>query len=727
MDASTHLRLDQYVFNGGNMNRNKLRLLVTVWGGIIALPSVAVAQSAGSTSANPMAETSEIVVTAQKREQNLQEVPISITALGGDALDKGTAEGVAEALRSVPGVSTLSDRNALGTQVVVRGVAGGGLFSGSGAPIAYYLDSVPFGLVRTAVAPDATAYDLERVEVLRGPQGTLYGASALNGVVRVLTKDVDLDRFELKARGQASVTRYGGWNYRGDAAANLPIVEDRLGLRVTAGYQDFSGWIDRASARDANDAKMANVRVKLKAQPTDNLTIGLSAWISRGDYGAPNTGDGSRFNSATVDEPSTVDFDIYALNLRYDLGPVTISSATSYLKYSSFNILDYGPFCIGCGGFTQTNNLNSKVFTEELLVNSNGSGPWRWSLGGFFRDASDRSSYEFPGSPAGGFNDDSKSIAVFGEITHLFGDGQFELTGGLRYFRDRVKMADRAPGSTIRDSATFESTTPRAVLTWHPGDRTMIYASYSQGFRSGVVQAPEVITVGFPPAAPDRLTNYEIGAKTDLLDRKLSVELSAYYIDWDDVQQSLAVPIGNTFYTGIVNGASASGFGADFSLVARPANGLSFGGNISVNNLELDQDVLSGGLLLFHKGDRLNQSPRLTFGGFGAYDFDVGGGYSANFSISANHTSRVSLRSLQNGVLYVSPSDRQFVGHASVAIRAPEHWELKLFVDNFTNEQGVTLSNAFPDPYSTTPRSFIPAWDGRPRPRTVGLQLDFRY
>lgn len=692
---------------------------------IASLP--AAAQSQGAEQGISGDQFEEVIVTAQKRTESLVDVPISISALSGRALDQSTAEGVAEALRSVPGVATVSDRNALGTQVIVRGVAGGGLFSGSGAPIAYYLDSVPFGLVRTAIAPDSTAFDLERVEVLRGPQGTLYGASALNGVVRILTKEVDLDSIEFKTRALTSATRHGGWNYRGDAAVNVPVTEGKLAFRLTAGYQDFSGWIDRETGRDANDAEAGNLRFKLKAQPTEELTIGLSTWTSRADYGAPNTGDANRFHASTVDEPSSVDYDVVALNVDYDFGLATLSSATSYLEYEAFNILDYGPFCgVFCAGFTQTNNLSSDVFTEELLLNSNHRGPWRWSIGGFFRDVSDESGYLFPGSPPAGFDDTSRSIAFFGEVTRGFGDGRFELTGGLRHFRDRVRMRDRAPGSTITDQATFESTTPRVVLTWHASANATVYASYSQGFRSGVVQTPEVITVGFPPAEPDKLTNYEIGAKADLLDRQLSVELAGYFIDWKNIQQNLSVPINNTFYAGIVNGPGASGAGLDVSITARPGAGLSFGVTSSYNDLGFESDVLTNGVTLFDKGERPNQSPKLTLSGFAQYEFGLGGGYTGMFGASANYTSEVSLRNVIDGARIVSPSESLLIGGASFTLSAPESWEAKLFVDNVTNDQGVALSNSFPDPFSTT-RSFIPSWDARPRPRTFGLQIDYRY
>lgn len=258
----------------------------------------------------------EVVVTAQKRTERLQDVPISISVLGGSDLDRSTAEGITESLNSVPGVLAQASYIGGGTQIAVRGVAASSTLLHGSSPIAYYLDSVPFGLIKTSVAPDSNAYDLERVEVLRGPQGTLYGASALNGVVRVLSKDADLEEFQFKARTSASGTERGGdVNYRADLAANVPIVEGKLAARAVVGYDNQSGWIDRPNEKDANDAELRNMRLKLNAQPIDELSVGLSVWLSRAKYGAPSmANDNGRYSIAAY-EPMLTDYDTYGLKI----------------------------------------------------------------------------------------------------------------------------------------------------------------------------------------------------------------------------------------------------------------------------------------------------------------------------------------------------------------------------------------------------------------------------
>src|ERR1700761_9461461 len=244
----------------------------------------------------------EIVVTAQKREQRIQDVPISLSVMGGADLDKSSVQSVSDALSMVPGVAVNVTGQGGETKLTIRGVtASGALFAGS-SPIGYYLDSVPFGLVRSAVEPDANSFDLNRIEVLRGPQGTLYGASALNGVVRVITNDADVNEFDFKARAGASTTESGGGNYRGDMAVNLPIIDGKLAARLVVGEEHDSGWIDAPVGNNTNDGDLKNIRLKVTAVPTDDLTIKFGALHQEANYGAPPEGEND-YSATTKNQP----------------------------------------------------------------------------------------------------------------------------------------------------------------------------------------------------------------------------------------------------------------------------------------------------------------------------------------------------------------------------------------------------------------------------------------
>lgn len=677
-----------------------------------ALPSLCSLASAQET-AREVRPLEEVIVTAQKRAERLEEVPISISVLSGSDLDRANVSGITEVLNTVPGVASI-EHYAGGSQISVRGVAAGSpVFDGS-SPIAYYLDSVPFGFVRTAVAPDANAYDMQRVEVLRGPQGTLYGASALNGVVRVLTADADLEKFEFKARTSASSTEDGSGNYRADGAINVPIVSGKLAARAVVGYEDLSGWIDRPNEEDANDSELRTARLKVNGQLTDRLSVDLSGWFSRNDYGAPPTSGDGETNASLVDEPIAVDYDVYGLKLAYELPAFTITSSTSSIDYSNIGDLDFTPI-----GFpaTLTTDLNSEVFAQEVILSSNANGAWRWSVGGFYRDAEDRTEQILFGTLLVDFVDTSESVALFGEITRVFADGRFELTGGLRYFEDDVGVEDKLPGTIVPKSTnSFDAVSPRVVLTWHPSDRSTAYLSYAEGFRSGANQTPGALSIvsTFPPAEADTLRNYEVGVKGSILGGRLGYETAVYYIDWEDVQQ--AITVGTLGFAALVNGESASGFGVDMALTAQPADGLQLGVNFSWNDLTMDSVLQSGGFDLILPGDRLNRSPEYTAGASAAYSFPIGGGgLTGQVSASANYISEQITRSVFGGPVS-GTGDSVVVGRAAFSIDATR-WGAGLFVNNVNDERGATV----------TPPFGAADWSSHVRPRTMGVQLEYRF
>ena len=663
-----------------------------------------------------LTEQDTIVVTAQKREEKLQDVPISVSVLSGDELDRGNFQEISDALREVSGVSIYRNIQGGASKVSVRGVtASGPLFNGS-SPIGYYVDNVPFGFVKTSIAPDMSPYDLERVEVLRGPQGTLYGVGALNGVVRVLTADPDLNAFDFKARSSIATTDGGGESYRGDMAVNLPLIDGKLAARVVVGYNDVGGWIDKPAAglEEVNDGELSNIRLKVRAQPTDNLTIDLQGWRSHSSFGAPSVSDEFGDSFLTADEPISTKFDMLGGTLTYDLTDFTITSSTSYIEYENTGFRDLGVVL-------QT-DLFAEVFAEELLISSTHEGPWRWSLGGIYRKAEDRLFQDIPGllpAPVD-FSDVSESFAVFGELTRSFGD-DFDLTVGLRYFRDNVDQIENVlftAGLELRqDEATFDALTPRVVLMWRPNDDTSLYASYSQGFRSGFNNNPIVKAAApdFPEAAEDKLTNYEVGAKGNVLDGVLGYEFAVFYIDWQDTQQTIGVPFGDDglFVTGTINSEAASGFGVDVKVNAEPVENLRLGVSFGWNDLGADATVFDGGLPLIPAGGRLTESAEYTAGGHVSYSFPIGDtGFEGEFSGSVNYVSELLFYSAGVGAV---AGDDLLTSRLSLAVNADENWRASVFVDNLTNEAGAVLPGRGGSP------------EARLRPRTVGLQLEYQY
>jgi outer membrane receptor protein involved in Fe transport len=682
-----------------------------------ALAQVPLAQPSTSAHPDDVYESGEIIVTAQRRQESLQRVPISIAVLGGGALDQSPSNSVSDALRTIPGVSTLQSYQGGGTLVTVRGVtAGNALFNGSGT-VGYYLDSVPFGAVKSAIAPDSSAYDLERVEVLRGPQGTLYGANALNGVVRVLTSPADPSKFGVKARASISTTEGGAASYRQDVSVNLPIIDDKLAMRATVGYQDQGGWIDTPVQGNANRGDLWSLRLRVDANPTDRLSANVSLWRTRNQFSGPSTGQTSTTSSSPFRQPIDSDFDTVSGKISYDFGPASLTSATSYLEYHNYSSIDFSPFFAG----TQlTTRINVDVFAEEISLNSNGTGPWRWSIGGIYREAKEDLLQTIPEFAFGLNNiNRSKSYAAYAEVTRTFAEDTFEITAGGRYFHDKNNQTNESPLSTppiVAPEDTASAVTPRLVLAWRPARAFTIYASYSEGFRSGFPQAAAASVI--PPAQPDRLKNYEIGAKGNLFGGMLALDTAFYYIDWQDVQQNITVSSGGIPYAATVNGSAAQGFGFEAAATLRPAAGLTLDAGFSLNDLTQDENIFSGGVLLFAKGSRLNYSPKYNANIGASYSFDIGSGnLTGRLSASAYYTSRQQSRVLLGTVVTVGDSDSAFVPEASFSLESRHGWTATVFGQNLSNFHGVA-SPGF---------GGLTEYYGRLRPRTIGFQLEFKY
>jgi outer membrane receptor protein involved in Fe transport len=666
----------------------------------------------------------EVVVTAQRREQSLQDVPIAISVLSGAALD-ATNQTLTEEIGRVPGIATV-DAPLGGTFISLRGIGSTGTTFAGTSTVGYYLDSVPFGFVRSALAPDASAYDLERVEVLRGPQGTLYGVNSQAGVIRVISRDPVLDAFELKYRAGVSATDSGGQNYRGDAALNIPLVTGKLAARMAAGYENFDGWIDRPNHEDANNLERLVLRGKLKAQPMDSLSLVLSAWHSEYDTDARSVGYDNRTTNIVADEPRKEKYDIYSLRSEGQFSNFTITSVTSYMDYGSASITD---FSNGPATNLATSVFNSSIFAQEINLTSTTSGPLSWTAGAIYRDVRDRFIQLSPRyvNPRGNrYNDYSSSYAVFAELTRRVFNDKLELTGGVRYYEDHAKNRQLSvlgnPNATlINSSARSNKVSPRLVLTWLPNEHFMFYGSYSEGFRGGFPQSPTVKSLApdFPAVEPDNLLNYEVGSKGSLAGGMLTYDLAVFYVDRKDIQQSIQVDTFNGAgapirVAALINGESASGFGAEVGLTFRPTSNLALGGNYSWNDVTFDADVVpANGVPLFYRGDRLTNSPEVTGNAWFEFEFPAGA-LTGSVSGSASYISERQSRTLIAGVSTPMVSDDTFTSRLSLGVRSTRGWGLSLFVDNLNNYNGSPIPEAFPGPFGST----------RIRPRTIGLQFD---
>ncbi|QIB67005.1 TonB-dependent receptor [Kineobactrum salinum] len=315
----------------------------------------------------------EILVTAQKREERLINVPIAITAVTGEEIEDKGYGNISELLQRAPGVS-VTGGSAGTTQVQVRGVSS--LYGA--ATVGYYLDEIPFSFNFNTALPEIRAWDLERVEVLRGPQGTLYGANSIGGTIRTLTKNPSLSQFEAKGEAGVGFIKDGDQVWEVKGALNVPIVEDRMGIRLAATHYKSGGFVDSPLGEDIDDVENTTLRGKIALAPTEDLQITLSAWSLETERDNLSYARPSRVSTLPIPSPTSNKIRILSSVIEKEMPSFNIVSATSYLTLDLPNVT---PFDLGDGLFVPVEgDIEAKTFAQEVRLVSSGpdrlGGPW---------------------------------------------------------------------------------------------------------------------------------------------------------------------------------------------------------------------------------------------------------------------------------------------------------------------------------------------------------------
>ncbi len=376
------------------MKGNRKQLLATfiaVFGA--GAGSSGVMAQGGNDAAADQRQLDEIIVTAQKREQNIQDVPMGITAMSGDELSSRGIDSILDLATSVPGLDVQD--NGFTRRIHLRGM---GNISGNEALVGTYMDEVAM----TTDSDEALAvpiYDLERVEVLKGPQGTLYGAGAVGGTIRFITKDPELDGFNGKADISTNFVKGGDPGYEAKGVVNVPLIDDELALRISGVYSNAGGWMDQpALSRDnINDPELASLRVKALWRPTDTFEAKVMAVIHRNNAGAPTAaldenGDYTQSGVAPLTTPSFEDdYELYNLTLSQDFNGLNLLSSTSYIEATK-RTENAGRFLALFPAPAPPISILTRVakdvaiFSQELRLASDNPGPLNWLVGGYYRE-----------------------------------------------------------------------------------------------------------------------------------------------------------------------------------------------------------------------------------------------------------------------------------------------------------------------------------------------------
>ncbi len=658
----------------------------------------------------------EIVVTAQKREERLIDVPISMAAITEAALrDRGSVQ-LGDVLSSVPGVGIVDPGSGV-QNIEIRGI--NSIYGNS--PVGYYLDELPFSYLGNTQLPDVRLYDVKRVEVLRGPQGTLYGDGSLGGTIRILTNDPDTKKVQASADLGGSSTKSGSPSNSEQGMLNLPLIQNELALRLVGSREDLGGWVDNPSTKVGNqNARTADTyRGKLRYTPDERTDIVLSAWHTKEHV----SGDSTSLKDYTSTDPvsdNTTSYNLYAANIRYQFDAVDLISATSKMQYH--NIQDIGDY-FGFGVYDTTEDID--VLSEELRLASRGTGMFRWTSGVAFRRVEEQTNLALP---AFAITQDqlhkSNSYAIFGEGTWSL-TKQLDVTLGLRVFKDDQQFHEPVDPATLAlihtvdptftgtTNPSFHSVNPKFNIAYHLNDNWLAYATIAKGFRTG--QAQPVVSLvsailATPPLTipvgvdPETLWSGEVGTKGQFAGGLLTVDADVFYNDWKNLQTVVfpAPRIG-----ALVNGGPARTEGVELALGVHPAAGLTLQLSSSYVDAKYTSDVAN---TTIRDGDPIVGVPKLSVAGSAMYRWplwsDLGGFARADYQ----HTS-----ARYDVINNVAPSDTINALNVRLGVEA-KAWGVYLTGENLTNENGavdVTQSGN--------------AGAARLRPRTIGLKLSYKY
>jgi iron complex outermembrane recepter protein len=712
-------------------------------------------------------ELPDIVVTARKTTERLQDTPMSVAVITADAIERTGATTLQDLGRETPGLTVVSAAPGQNT-MTLRGLSGSNT-------VGFYLDDTPLSIgIGNAVQPanydmDPALFDLDRVEVLRGPQGSLYGASSFGGTVRYITIQPNLTEEHIAAKVTASYTDGGGPNEEVDALINQPLIPGYLALRAMVFDRNNSGYIDQYPTdpynylavlqgpvdRRVNTEQTFGGRVAIEAKPTDEFSATLVAYYQHMDLGAPFTFDAppgsfaDPIQSRLVREPSTDRMELYTLTLQDDLHPVHLTSSTSYMDRYVFDAEDDSKdlyFFFPQGAvypstlYAEAGNHN---FVEEVRASAD-AGPVHGTIGLFYAHAVAFGTLNWPTPPQyeaafasepvyynwNDFVDVQK--AAFAELNIDLAPG-LQATLGDRIYQQSQRYTVYITGifnggvETPTSSYTSEArgTTPKYGLSYHVTPDILTYTTVAKGYREGGPLYPfpstcasDLAALGqsTPPTAykPDAIWNYELGAKTEWLEHRLTINGALYYIDWTNIQQNIALPTCGFNFTG--NFGTASSKGSEFEMNYDPTRALKLTISFSYNEAKLTSTVRGAA---GQAGQTLEYAPHWMGATSAEYTRAIAADTFAYLRGDFNSTSHQDTSYNSQSIYYNS------AGYSLLNLRLGVRrlaWTSGLFVTNALDKRAETelpLSNGVDLP--TQRRIALN------RPRTIGLDIRVDY
>jgi outer membrane receptor protein involved in Fe transport len=701
-----------------------------------------------------IAQLEEVVVTAQKRSEKLIDVPSSISVLSGDLLESLQSNSLPDFAGYVPGLTVAGGGSPGQNMLVIRGLSTGIAIT-TGSLVATYIDDLPVGSTTGSVRGslyglDLMPYDIERIEVLRGPQGTLYGADAMGGLIKYSLRKPDLTQFDARVGAdEEHVNGAGNLTWGGRGSVNLPVITDTLGIRLSGFYKDNAGYIDNVGTgtRDANHSTESGGRAAVLWKPADNLSVQatiLAQDIDSADQTVvtlngstlqPVYGPQARFS--LFPEPFKQQMRDYSLSIEWDLHFATLTNSSSWSRLNSrtgFDLTHYFASFIpppgGLADYLITDTVSK--LTEEMRLVSAHNQRIQWLLGGFYTKEDTESTDTTPTFtptyvplPTADnvlfdvIKKPYKERAIFGNATYQIAD-HFDIGGGARYAQNTETNCTPVAGGLLGLKPVPCASRPYVgVATWmadarfHLDQNSMFYLRWATGYRPGGCPLGCVADSALKVPAtfgPDKIANYEVGFKGEFFDHRLQLDLSAFHIDWRDMQSQVVSSIGID-YTG--NGGTATSNGFELTTSYQVTEFLLLKATLDDTDAHLTEDAPG---ILGKNGDQLPASPRWSGSLFAEYrqplserrQFLLGAGYRYKDAV-------VNQFAGTGNPLPVGPQNvvDLYTGFVMNQVSA------RLYAKNvFNNRSYMGLEGI----YEPEGPMFVPV-----QPRTIGLSLDYRF
>lgn len=700
--------------------------------GAVAIVRVGNAQSLAAPSSATVADDSgdltlapEIVVTATKRADRLVQTPIAVSVLQPQVLAQRGAVRLEDLAERAPGLSvTNGSVGGTATGVILRGLA----TTLNGNPtVAVYIDDSPFTPSTVAGGssiPDIDPGDLDRIEVLRGPQGTLYGASSLGGLIRYITRAPDFDDTSGRAEGGFAGVNKGDVGFTMRGRINAPLSQN-VAITASGVYRQDPGYIDDPAhyLKNFNETRTRGGRVALAVRPAENVTFTVSALHQIVTSDGSSTVDANPATGALLYPDLQVSrvpgtgasrsrLTFVDGTLKASLSGVELVSTTSYSDRNFRSTYDYTPllggvisgvFGVPDGGASLLTSGSIKKFTQEVRATSTTPGFFNWQAGVYYTHEKTSQAQQvigvntqtgatitgLPELGTGILPNKYEEIAGFGDVTLTFSP-KFDITGGIRYSHNSQRSSSIVSGilfggaNTTLGRQSGNQTTFLVNPRFKLSETATLYGRVATGFRPG---GPNTGVSGTQASYDsDTVTSYEAGFKGDFLGRALSVDLAAFWVDWKDIQIRAIDPVsGSNYY---FNGGGARSKGVEAALVVRPTRGLSISGNAAYTDATIRKGTPSPSFSA--RGDALPYTPKWATYVAADYSFPIGAVWKGSFGGGYRHVGqrRGEFQPVANLSRFVLPAYDVFDLHAGVSEQSG--FGIEVYVRNLTDKRAFT-------------------------------------